>query len=348
MASMTFSDLTNLLYENYGGLVVDNVVRQGPGNWLIPDESILGRLRSAGKVFVGGADGNDRYPREWGVKTAGKTAASYGEGDAYPAATQPTWIDASLAWKRNGELLDIDNLVRLATRRGSMRGGLTGFGSQINDALKAVIAAIETQLATDGTGNGGKDITGFKAFLSIANTYATINQAGQPLWQANIVAGGGAALSNAMMRTMVRQAWTRNAVSETTEIWMHLLQFQKFKTLFDGYIRYAPGQATGSQVPYYDDGAKGIPIRVIRGVPTDEVWMVNLSDLEFRFLDHTPDDMLADVRDDEMMYEGVPIGFERVQTGKDSKSLFVKAYGQLVCTNPYRQSAITNLATTAP
>ena len=348
MASMDFPDLAALLFVNFGSLVVDNVVRQGPGNWLVPAESFLGRFRMTGKVFIGGADGNDRHPRDWAVKTFGKTAASFGQNDGFPVAEQPIWETANLDWRRVGEMIEIDNLVRLATRRGSMRDNMIGMGTQVVDALKAIVHGIETQLSTDGTGNAGKDITGFLAFLSAANTYATINQAGQPLWQANITAAGAVALNKTLMRTMVRAAWNRNAIGANTEIWMDLLQFQKYATLFEDSVRYVPLAQSSTVVPHYSDGSFLIPIHVIKGVPTSEVWMFNMDDLEYRFLDHTPEDQLSEIRDEEKMHEGIPIGFERIQTGKDSKAIFAKTYSNLVCSNPFRQSSITGLATIAP
>jgi len=348
MSAMTFSDLTDILFENYGAMTIDNVVRQGPGNWLVPSESFLGRLREKGRVFIGGADGNDRYVRDWGIKVAGKTAASFGAADGYPVATQPTWDDANLPWARVGVMVEIDNLIRLATRRNALRGGLEGLGTQIADALKAIMHEIELELATDGSGNGGDDIDGFLAFLSTSNTYATIAQAGQALWQANITAAGSVALSKTLLRTLVRNAWNRNAIGPNTEIWMDLLQFQKFATLYEDSVRFVPGATAGTVIPHYADGSFLIPMKVIKGVPTSEVWMLNLDEIEFRFLDHTPEDQLSEVRDQEAMHEGHPIGFEQVQTGKDSKAIFVKAYGNLCCVNPYHQSAITGLATTAP
>lgn len=348
MAAMTFSDLTNLLLENYGPMVVDNVIRQGPGNWFISDQSIMGRLRALGRIFTGGADGNDRYVRDFSLKLTGKTATSYGENDAYPASTSPTWTDGNIGWKRNGVTIEIDNLVRLATRRGSMRGNLNGLGTQVRDALKAIIDAMEQQLALDGTGNSSKNIDGIAAFMSTSNTYAGISQSGQALWQANISAAGAAALSKTLMRTLVRAAYNRNALGDDSEFWMDLLQFQKFATLYNDSIRYLPGQMAGSTIPHYADGAFMFPIYVVKGVPTDEVWLMKTNDLELRFLDHTPEDELSEIADEEMFHEGVPIGFEKVETGKDSKAIFLKAYANLCCTNPYNQSAITGLATTAP
>ncbi len=347
MADMAFSDLTDLLHENYGKLFVDLVVREGEGNSFAPERSLLGRLRRAGKVFIGGADGNNRYVREWGLKVAGKSAASFGAGDAYPVATQPTYDDASIGWKRVGEMVATDNLIRLATGGAATRNAIPAMTSQIKDALQSIMDAIADQLASDGTGNGGKDIDGFKAFLSTGNTYATIAQGGQPLWQANIVAGGAATLTKTMLRTLVRNADNRGAIGPNCELWMSTLQLQRYMTLYSGDIRFAPGGVGGSVAPRFVDSGFDIPIYNMRSVPTDEVWMVNTDHLEFRFLDHRPEDELP-LQDEEMMYEGSPIGFEKVETGTDSKAMMLKVYGNLCCTSPYHQSAITGLATTAP
>ena len=348
MADMTIATLTDLLKENYGQLFIDLVVREGEGNWLVPEQTFLGRLRRHGKVFIGGADGSNRYAREWGLKVAGKTASSFGINDAYPVAEAVTYDDASIAWKRTGEMVAADNLARLTTGRASMRDAIPALNKDMADAFMAIIDDLDTQLAGDGTGNDSKDIDGFAAFLSTANTYAGIAQGAQALWQANIVAGGAAALTNTMMRTMVRNAWNRNALGPNTEIWMDLLQFQKFSTLHADNIRYQPNTEVGAPKPFYADGAHAIPIHVVQGVPTSEVHMFNMDDLEYRMLDHNPEDEASAMSDLSIVKEGVPFGLEAVQSGKDSKQFFLKVYSNLVCVNPYRQSAITNLATTAP
>ena len=97
--------------------------------------------------------------------------------------------------------------------------------------------------------------------------------------------------------------------------------------------------------PRYDNGIIDCPIHVLKSVEADEIWFVNTDELELRFLDHVPADQLSEIKDDQVMHEGMPIGFEQISTGSDKKAIALKAYVQLCCQNPYRTGALINLAT---
>ena len=346
MSTLSFSDLTNLLLENYGALITENLTtpQQGPGNWLISDQSIMGRLRAAGRIFVGGADADDRYVRDWAAHTGTASATSFDGSDNFPAATQETYADANIGWKRIGVSMEFDNLVRMASR-GAARGGMSPISEDFKRKLKSMIHKIESDLAGDGTGNAGKDLDGVLAFMSAGNTYGTIDQSANAFWQANIDAAGGAALSLALLETLTGGMWDRNAVGPNAELWMNRNQYANYVGLFTNNMRYAPkGSAAQDVEARYTTGICDLPIRIIAGVPNTEVWFLNLDDLELRFLDHTPSDQLSSIKDEQAQVEGVPVAFEQVQTGKDAKAVFLKAYCNLVCTNPFKQGAITGLA----
>jgi len=343
---MEFSDLTSILIENYGALIAETVVQEGPGNWLIPGQSIMGRLKEAGQTFLGGADNNDRHPREWGVHHSTAAAVAIDQNDPWPTATQEGWNEAALAWKRIAVTMDFDNLVRLATRKNAARGGMSPISDDFKRKLKAIVHKIESDLATDGTGTAGKDVTGCKAFLSTANTYAGINQAAATYWQSTITAAGAAALSFAFLDTMTGGVYDRNGIGPRSELWMGRTQWKRYVDLFTTNLRYTPGGSGAQSVePFYDNGLFSLPIQRIQGIPNDEVWLVNLDELELRYLDHVPSDMLSEIKDEQVMHSGIPVGFEQVQTGKDKKSIALKCYVQLCCTNPFHTGAITGLAT---
>ena len=347
MSTLSFSDLTNMLLENYGALISENLTtpQEGPGNWLIADQSIMGRLRAAGRIFVGGADADDRYVRDWAAHTGTATATSFDGSDNFPAATQESFSDCNIGWKRIGISLEFDNLVRMATRGNAARGGMSPISEDFKRKLKSMISKIEADLATDGSGNASKDLDGVLAFMSAGNTYATVNQAANSWWQANIDAAGGAALSLALLDTLVSGMWDRNAIGPSAELWMNRNQYANYCGLFTTNTRYTPGGSVSQNYEArYDNGIADLPIRIIQGIPNTEIWFLNLDSLELRFLDHTPADALAAISDEQTSYEGVPFAFEQVQTGKDSKAVFLKAYCNLVCTNPFHQGAITGLA----
>ena len=167
MAALGFSDYADLLRENYGDLIVRTIVQQGPGNEIVPEQSILGCLRQAGRVLIGGADSNNRYAREWAVHYATASAVAYGVNDNYPAATQESFDDAAIEWRRVGVMMSYDELVRAANA--DSRGG-NYVSYDLRQKMRAIVDKISSDLATDGSGTSGKDVTGFKAFLSSANT----------------------------------------------------------------------------------------------------------------------------------------------------------------------------------
>lgn len=343
MATLSFSDLAALVLENYGGVVAQAFTQLGPGNSLLSKHSIMGAIAEAGNVMIGSGDTSDRYSHDWGVHTATATAASFGVNDAYPDATLESYNDAKLEWKRVGIPMKFDNLLRLAGR-GSSRGNVNNIEREFMAKVKSVIAAIEAQLATDGTGNGGKDVTGFKAFLSAANTYATINQAAETYWQANIVAGGAAAVSKAMLQDLTKPLFDKGALDDSAELWMPSNQWYRFAALYTSMLRAQPGAVASDEIaPVYADGVVSLPIRIVQSMPTTEIWCIKRSDITLKFLDHNPEDNVQVEPDQEMMHEGVPIGLEQVYQNKDQKSLMLKAYPQVGCEMPRNQGAITGL-----
>lgn len=342
MAIMDQSSLSNLLLDKYGDLIVSGITQYGPSNWLVPQQSIIGRLQSAGRVFLGGADGNDQYVREWGVHTSAASATSFSNSDPYAAATNEAYAQAKMGWKRLGISMEVDNIQRVMNA-----GGVRGIHQVANEfeaKVKALISTAETQLASDGSGNGGKDLDGLKAFLSVSNVYAGIDQAASSYWRATVSAAGGAAISDALMQGVVSALYDKGGVKPSFEIWMGITQFQRFSNLHKDKIRYSAGDVTSAPVPYYADGGIEAPIRLIQSVPNSEVWFVNLEDLELRFLSHTPQDAMGK-GDSESMREGIPVGIEALNTGRDTKGFFLKMYGNLACLLPRHQGALTGLAT---
>ena len=348
MAVMTMDDLANLVLENYGSLITSSVVHSGPANELAPADSMFGRLRERGQVFIGGADDNDTKAREWAGHYSTPEAVSYDVSDAWPSDSADGYADASIGWKRIGIPVEADNLAILASRKGGLRGGLSGLDERVKNRFKSMFTKIEKDAFTDGTGNSSKDFTGLKAALSTSNTYAGIAQTGNAWWQANILAAGGKMITADMVDTLYANAYDNGADDGSLELWMSLTQFQLWKRQFEPFIRRMPGDESTNLARYVYDSGNGRPIMIyiLRDMPTDEVWMPRTSGIELRFLDHTPEGMLADqVKDTEVFQEGIPFGIETVPSGRDVKMLMLKVYGNYVVINPSHQSAITGLPT---
>jgi len=346
MAALSFdtASIADLLIQNYGQLIVDNVVKQGPGNRMSPGDSVHGRLREKGRVFLDGSDENDRYAREWAIHSAGATANSFDAATPFPVALQETYDEARLAWKRIGISLEYDNLATLG--RGVTRRGMNLIVQDFEQKCKEMISELAIQLVGDGTGNGGRDVDGVGAFMKASGTYANIAQTSS-YWQPVLNAVGGAALALSHFETILQTMHNaRGGISGAHEIWMNSVQWNNYRSLFTGQIRYAPGDGTSEALrPVYADGQHELPIYIIRDIPTDEVWVIDTDSLELRFKTNTPAAELADMKDGDFSKEGVPFMLQTVSKDLDVKSLFLKMYPQLICTNPFKQAAITGLST---
>jgi hypothetical protein len=344
MATLSFSSVPDILLENYGATIAEAITQQGPGNWLIPDQSYMGRLKAHGRITIGGADGNNRYPRDWGVHSATATSSSFGAGDSFPASTTESYDDALLDWKREAITMEWDNVTRLAAM-GASRGGTNLISLDFEAKLKALIHGIEAKLFLDGTGNSGKDVDGARAWLSDSATYATIDQSANTFWQAVVsTLSGTPALTRDHMKTVIRSLWNRNVDFGSMEIWMDLRQFHAYQDLFDQDIQYSTSDSTAMGLAaVYNDGGISVPIFILKGVPTDEIWFMDMGKQALHFLDHVPEDELGD-EDGQVMHEGIPIGLDALDQTTDTKKIVLKAYPQLVCEMPRNFGRITGLA----
>lgn len=354
MSVQTLANVANILRDKYGNLIEKSFTQRGPGNWLFPEQTFLGLLAKYGKVYIGGKDApngsNGRYAAQWPIQTATASAVSFDATEPFPAAT-PEAFDALavLNYKRVGISLEIDNMLRVAGRGDQLVGNVDSFVMEFEAKLRALVDAVEQQLASDGTGNSNKDITGFKAFLSTSNTYAGISQSSNSYWRAQSIAAGSAAISHALVRQMIRSLWNQGGISPNLLCVMSMVQWHKYLELHQNLIRYAPGGQTGVDLrPMISDGNYSIPVVVVFGVPDAEVWFLNLDKIEMRFTSQAALPSEKGVRVQETSNPNVPnmpVGFESVESGKDTSSLFMKVYGQLVCTNPRYNGIISGLAT---
>lgn len=349
MAATSFTDLANILLTYYGKHIAKAFTEYGLGNQFMNENSIMARLAQKGRIFVGSDEVSDRYAKEWAVHTTAFSAAWFDTSDSFPSSTAPAFATASLEWKRAWITMEFDNLVRIANA--VARGGIDKLTFEFQAKLKALINEIESKLSGDGTSPSTKVITGFKAFLATANTYAGIDQGANSYWRARITDASSAALSKSThLQAVAKALYDNSAVGPNSEIWMSSTQWEKFQALYNSQLRaVAGGEASDRIMPRYADGIVDLPIYVLpslsQSATTDEIWFVNLDEISLHFLDHSPQDALVAEPDKEVMHEGVPVGIEEIETGKDTKALALKAYCQLVCLNPRNQGAIINLAT---
>ena len=348
MAISGLSGFANILRSNYGDLITSAVITRGVGaEKLIAENSLLGFLAREGRVRLG-ADGANPYgdkAAKWPVHSSGGSAASYSESDAFAAATAEVVGTAELDWKRNAVTLEIDELARNAARGNAVVGNGSAYGFEYMAKLKALFKAVDDQMASDGSGNSGKDITGFQAFLSDSNTYAGINQATASYWQAAEINASGASLDEDLIRTALRDMDIK--ASRPSHLLLGMTQYHKYLSSKQTQVRFVGG-ANGSSSATFDDvdGVKIVPISTLNDSAraNDEAWLINIDDITMHFLPQDADDKGAQTEADNFL--GYPIGIKELSTTGDSSKFGIKCYSQLVCKRPFAQGVIYGLSTT--
>jgi len=345
MATETLTSLANILRKRYARMVTDAVTLRGPGNYeadplgLFRPSTLLDFLRANGRISVGGAlDAGDKI---WPVRSAGGSASSYTAEEAIPNATNDTYAQAELSWKRNRITMEFDNLALEVARGEKVVGDVDAVMRSFENKVKALLSAIEDQIAANGAGN---DLEGFRSFLSDSATYAGIDQSANAYWQAAEVDGGAADVTRAMMNEVLRDMDTVG--SHPTHILMGMTQAQKYAELFTSGITY-PGGANGQShvLPAY----QGIPVVVINtmnasGRGNDEIWFVDVNDLFLEFVNFTGAPQAGIDASSTQAY-GMPIGIDHEPTGKDKRLLVLKNYGRFGAMNPKKHGVLINLST---
>lgn len=344
MSYMDYSEHANVLIDKFGPIIANAFTQTAQDmDGMIRPNSILGRLRAWGNVMVGTDSRSQEKAFAWTVDPAAETAASYGAGDTYTADTTPSFGQATLDWKRIGVSMEWDDLVSLTSA--PLKDGSSVLGRRMLKKMRAIVSAIETQLATDGTGNSSKDVTGFKAFLSDSNTYAGIAQTGNTYWQA-VEVTASAALAKAHLRSAVGGLWDREVLGDDThEMWMPRAIWEDYVDLYSNKIRTTHEDPGGDKVAaYYEDGQVSIPIFVLPSMPSTEIWVVEKT-TELRLTDQAPSNETGVTHGEQtIMQEGIPIGIKPIFNNSDISGVWIRAFPQLGNMNPRNNACIISLS----
>lgn len=345
MSQLALSDLSELLYTNFGPFITEGLTQRGPGNDAIPGNSLWGLLAKYKRIKIGAAQENATKPMDWAVHTTTQSAVSYGQNDPYTTYTPEGYDSAQLDWKRWGTPFSTDALVAWALGKGNAgRGNVNEIERAVMYRLKALVDKGNTMLAADGTGNSSKDVTGFKAFLAASGTYAGIDLT-ETYWAPNITAVGGA-MTTALMDSMFVSLEDDDGITDSLVIVMRRNQWHRWRNLFQSKIEYRPGDGTGDALqPMWSDGDVTAPIEIVSGgMPNDEIWFLNMNDITLFLADQVPNTAIKSDAST-IMHQGIPVGLAPIYENTDNENCWFRVWGQLVCEQPRRQGAYQTLTT---
>jgi hypothetical protein len=267
---------------------------------------------------------------KWRAHISGNTSVgSYGEVDGLGTAGNQGYTTAELAWKLNKVLVEVTGLAQAVSQgEGFVRDLLQ---NELEEALPDLQAEINSQIMSDGTGNGGKDLTGLYAAIDDGTdvaTYAGVTRAGTPEFAAYCNRNGGVnrALTLALMRDVKRTVEAHPRNGRVTAIYCGDAQWDNYGTLLIG--------ATESKRNYNDNLqvlAGGYQALFFEGVPVIKIPGYNAHRMDFV--------------DERWFTYYVLRNFvtEKLAKTKDVDTFFMKHYSQLRCKIPYKQGSLRDL-----
>lgn len=258
----------------------------------------------------------------WPVRYAGNASVgSYGETDAGAGSGNQAFKKAFLDWRLNKVEIEVTGLAQAVGAGGGMIAA--PLQTELRLGLADLQAAINTELMTDGTGNAGKDITGLLAAIADTGVYAGLDRASYAWWKAYVLAAGGVprALTEELMRQVKMEMQDRGGV--LTAIYTSAVHWYQYGDLQVSQRRQTNVQTlTGG---YQALDWEGVPIIQVPGYPTSRMDFIDERLLEYTVLK----DFAA----------------EPMAKTKDSETIWIKHYSQLVCRNPYRCGSLQDLST---
>lgn len=270
MADVNMGALLATTLKNYNKTLVDNIHK---GNALF----LLLKKRGAVKT----EDGGERIVQPL-MYAKNDTARSYSGWDPLLVTPQEGIDAAEYNWKQYSASIAISG-EEMRKNSGSKTRILNLLDARVKQAEMSIREEIGTGIFSDGTGNGGKDLTGLRAMVLNSGTYGGINSATHPWWQANVDTTATQTL--ALMRTSFNNASidgndTPDLLVGTQAVYEG---YEAKLTSFNSVVSIqtkGEGEKILGDAGYQTLGFKGKPVIWDSLCPTNYLYYLNLSHMK--------------------------------------------------------------------
>lgn len=200
-ANPSVSDIVATTIQSRSRTIADNVTK---------NNAILARLNQRGKVrtFSGG-----NVILEELSFAENPNAGFYSGYDLLPVAAADVLSAAEFQIKQFAVPVVISGLEQL--QNSGREAMIDLMEARINVAESTMANQLSTSIYSDGTGNGGKEVTGLDAAVAedpTTGTYGGINRANWSFWQNGTFdanTDGGAAISSSNIQTYMNALWAK-------------------------------------------------------------------------------------------------------------------------------------------
>lgn len=209
------------------------------------------------------------------------TAGSYDGYDVLDTTPQTGIDSAEYNWKQYSASITISGKEE-RQNAGSKTKIIDLLDSKTKQAMASLREQIGTGIFSDGTGNGGKDLTGLVAMVAASGTYGGINSATYTWWQA-YVESTSEALTIAKMRTAFNTA-TLGGKDHPDLIVTTQSLFESYEALltnFNNYVSFQTNSADSKKL-----GDAGFQTLAFKAVPIVFDELCNSGVMYFLNTDH--------------------------------------------------------------
>lgn len=263
------------------------------------------------------------------------SVASYTEGTANPTAGHSSKRNFSQPWKRYHGATGIDGLLAAINEFQGIGLGDDLLVNEMVDLQSAAFNAINTDLATDGSGNSGYVIQGVFYHVTDTGTWNTADKASLTYLQSYVSDNSGTdrSLTKVLLDDVFdTMKFTRRVTP--TDIVFGSEAFHAYEELYADYRQDTGGGVRDLYLQGY--GVNGNNVTRLP-IDTNHILILRKSDWDLYYLPQKT------ASPDKLQYVEGPWKVEQVATGTDSEDFVVRIYVTLVCRNPYAQAALQDV-----
>lgn len=242
----------------------------------------------------------------WDASFTGATAASFAEGSDVAASefNQDVLLPAVLPWGQYRAAFKLSNLeINAASRNvaGAVElGNIVGLRAEgsITKMLSVMNQDFFTGTGTDSSGN--PTVIGLSAGLGASGQYAGLSKTSNVEWQGNVLGNGGIVrpLTFDLLANLEQNIFTTSGRQPDALICSPGVA-RKYEGLFetrritlDNGSSPVPGYQGSTRTPYTGPTTnlfwRGLPIIRDRNCPANTIYMINLQELETKYLPFSP------------------------------------------------------------
>jgi len=319
MAFADWDNLTSITREKVMKKVVDQIGL---------DQPLLGRFFKGAVLWAGGTYFD--VPVKYRHNSQG---GSYAGLERLTTNQENTRTRARFSVKQFQQPIVISNIDLAKNGGGGEEQVASLMATEMDEARESLKDKFCTQMFSDGTGNGGKDLTGLKAAIddgTVVDNYGGIVRTSYTWWKSNLTTSFGSVTLGKMATIFdtAKSGADAPSIIVTTEVVRSALE-----ALLQTQVRFTSNGGSVSADGGLDKiSFRGVEIIADEYCPSGEIYLINEKYVKLYFMNHPkhPTDG-----------QGLTVTPMREPVDQDGQVGFILFYGNFINSQPRRSARAT-------